>query len=68
MLCLELVSWKNELAVSEMERRMALGDLRNVKKGARIGFLLSYPTGFDLVSKVKDWVFEWQNLAVRFSV
>ncbi|CAI0439471.1 unnamed protein product [Linum tenue] len=62
MLCLELVSWKNELAVSEMERRMALGDLRNVKKGARIGFLLSYPKGFDLVSKVKDWVFEWQNL------
>ncbi|CAL1352555.1 unnamed protein product [Linum trigynum] len=62
MLCLELVSWKDELAVSEMERRMALGDLRNVKKGARIGFLLSYPKGFDLVNKVRDWVFEWQNL------
>ncbi|CAN1158849.1 Protein WHAT'S THIS FACTOR 9, mitochondrial [Linum perenne] len=62
MLCLELVKWRDELAVSEMERRMALGDLRNVKKGARIGFLLSYPKGFDLIDKVKDWVFEWQHL------
>ncbi|XP_002533882.2 protein WHAT'S THIS FACTOR 9, mitochondrial [Ricinus communis] len=59
---LELVSWRDELAVSEMEKRVAFGDLRNVKKGERIGFSLSYPNGFDLKKKVKDWVFEWQGL------
>uniref|UniRef100_A0A2P2KZ15 PORR domain-containing protein n=1 Tax=Rhizophora mucronata TaxID=61149 RepID=A0A2P2KZ15_RHIMU len=62
MLCLELVSWRDELAVSEMERRAARGDLRNIKKGQRIGFSLSYPNGFELEKKVKDWVVEWQCL------
>ncbi|KAJ8767912.1 hypothetical protein K2173_020852 [Erythroxylum novogranatense] len=61
-LCLELVSWKDELAVSEMERRVAHGDLRNVQRGERIGFSLSFPKGFDLAKRVKDWVFEWQDL------
>ncbi|KAF2319946.1 hypothetical protein GH714_020811 [Hevea brasiliensis] len=41
---------------------MAHGDMTNVKKGERIGFSLSYPNGFDLKKKVKDWVFEWQGL------
>ncbi|KAJ9158978.1 hypothetical protein P3X46_024514 [Hevea brasiliensis] len=59
---LELVSWRDELAVSEMEKRVAHGDMTNVKKGERIGFSLSYPNGFDLKKKVKDWVFEWQGL------
>ncbi|KAF2319923.1 hypothetical protein GH714_020566 [Hevea brasiliensis] len=59
---LELVSWRDELAVSEMEKEMAHGDMTNVKKGERIGFSLSYPNGFDLKKKVKDWVFEWQGL------
>ncbi|KAJ6427736.1 hypothetical protein OIU84_023188 [Salix udensis] len=57
---LELVSWKDELAVSEMEKRVSLEDLRNVKRGERIGFPLNFPDGFDLKKKVRDWVFEWQ--------
>ncbi|KAJ6700586.1 UBIQUITIN CARBOXYL-TERMINAL HYDROLASE FAMILY PROTEIN [Salix koriyanagi] len=59
---LELVSWKDELAVSEMEKRVSLEDLRNVKRGERIGFPLNFPDGFDLKKKVRDWVFEWQGL------
>ncbi|XP_050210570.1 protein WHAT'S THIS FACTOR 9, mitochondrial [Mercurialis annua] len=59
---LELVCWRDELGVSEMEKRVAFGDLRNVKKGEVIGFSLSYPNGFDLDKKVKDWLFEWQGL------
>ncbi|KAJ6928035.1 hypothetical protein NC651_011902 [Populus alba x Populus x berolinensis] len=59
---LELVSWKDELAVSEMEKRVSLEDLRNVKRGERIGFPLNFPNGFDLKKKVRDWVFEWQGL------
>ncbi|KAJ4851419.1 hypothetical protein Tsubulata_030619 [Turnera subulata] len=45
---LELVSWKVELAVSELEKRAANGDIMNVKRGQRIPFTLSYPSGFDL--------------------
>ncbi|WCJ35744.1 Ubiquitin carboxyl-terminal hydrolase family protein [Euphorbia peplus] len=59
---LELVSWRDELAVSEMEMRAAFRDVDNVKKGRRIAFSLSYPNGFDLRKKVQDWVFEWQGL------
>ncbi|CAK7357112.1 unnamed protein product [Dovyalis caffra] len=59
---LELVSWRDELAVSEMEKRVSHGDLSNVKRGQRIGFPLNFPNGFDLQKKVRDWVFEWQGL------
>ncbi|KDP42431.1 hypothetical protein JCGZ_00228 [Jatropha curcas] len=62
LLHLELVSWRDELSVSEMEKRVAHGDMKNIKKGERIGFPLSYPNGFDLKNKVKDWVFDWQGL------
>ncbi|KAJ4825174.1 hypothetical protein Tsubulata_022541 [Turnera subulata] len=59
---LELVSWKDELAVSELEKRAANGDIMNVKRGQRIPFTLNYPSGFDLKKKVQDWVFQWQGL------
>ncbi|XP_065879942.1 protein WHAT'S THIS FACTOR 9, mitochondrial [Euphorbia lathyris] len=59
---LELLSWRDEFAMSEMEMRAAFMDIKNVKKGERIAFSLSYPNGFDLRKRVKDWVFEWQGL------
>ncbi|GAV86516.1 PORR domain-containing protein [Cephalotus follicularis] len=58
---LELVAWRSELAVSEMERRVSGGDLR-VKKGMPLRFKMSLPSGFDLEKKVLNWVDEFQCL------
>ncbi|XP_074332008.1 protein WHAT'S THIS FACTOR 9, mitochondrial-like isoform X2 [Apium graveolens] len=53
---LELVSWRKDLAFSVMEMRVG-------EKGRRpIRFSMNLPRGFDLQKKVRDWVFEWNNL------
>lgn len=53
---LELVSWRKDLAFSIME-------MRGREKGRRpIRFSMNLPRGFDLQKKVRDWVFEWNNL------
>ncbi|KAF5740306.1 hypothetical protein HS088_TW11G00373 [Tripterygium wilfordii] len=61
-LALELVSWREELAMSELERRMAENKDLGMRKGKRIAFPLTLPRGFDLTKKVRDWVDEWQDL------
>lgn len=61
-LALELVSWRKEFAVSEMERRASNGDGLGVVKGMPIRYSMNFPRGFDLVKKVSDWVENWQNL------
>lgn len=51
---LELVSWRNDLAVSVLEKR---------DRGRMpIRFPMNLPRGFDLQKKVKNWVSEWQRL------
>ncbi|KAI3445596.1 hypothetical protein Pfo_002261 [Paulownia fortunei] len=55
---LELVSWRDDLAVSEMEKK-GRGE---VESGRRIKFLMNLPRGFDLEKRVLEWVDEWQNL------
>lgn len=62
MLALELVSWRKELAVSEMERRSCGGDLLNLKKGMCLRFSMNFPRGFDLEKRVMNWVEQWQDL------
>lgn len=62
ILALELVSWREELAVSELERRLLNGVELGRKKGSRIAFPMSLPRGFDLEKKVRSWVEEWQEL------
>ncbi|XP_062083854.1 protein WHAT'S THIS FACTOR 9, mitochondrial [Humulus lupulus] len=57
-LALELVSWRKELALSELEKK-ALNDGYSTK---RIAFPMFFPRGFDLEKKIKDWVEEWQRL------
>ncbi|KAL2460532.1 Ubiquitin carboxyl-terminal hydrolase family protein [Abeliophyllum distichum] len=58
VLGLELVSWRKDLAVSAMEKRVK-SQGENEK---RIKFLMNLPRGFDLENRVMEWVEEWQNL------
>ncbi|XAR56311.1 hypothetical protein NMG60_11036746 [Bertholletia excelsa] len=61
MLGLELICWRDELAVSALERRaMDLNTGR--RRGVKISFPMELPRGFDLQKRVQDWVDEWQKL------
>ncbi|KAL3814519.1 hypothetical protein ACJIZ3_015787 [Penstemon smallii] len=51
---LELVSWRDDLAVSVMEKR---GEI-----GMRIKYSMNLPRGFDLEKRVMEYMDEWQNL------
>lgn len=55
---LELVSWRDELAVSEMEKRAR----REGQSATRIKYSMNLPRGFDVEKRVLEWVDEWQNL------
>lgn len=61
-LFLELISWRNELAISEMEKRASFSDSVKLKKGLPLRFSMKLPNGFDLEKKVKNWVDTWQDL------
>ncbi|KAL8493148.1 hypothetical protein ACS0TY_024386 [Phlomoides rotata] len=55
---LELVSWRDELAVSEiMEKRRRMGEV-----GRKIDFFINLPRGFDLEKRVEEWMLKWQSL------
>ncbi|GMP39378.1 hypothetical protein CsSME_00010238 [Camellia sinensis var. sinensis] len=61
ILGLELISWRDDLAVSKLETR-AMNLNYGFRRGMRISFPLELPRGFDLEKKVRDWVDDWQNL------
>ncbi|XP_010530039.1 PREDICTED: protein ROOT PRIMORDIUM DEFECTIVE 1 [Tarenaya hassleriana] len=61
-LALGIVSWRNNLAVSEMESREALNGKFGLKKGLRIRFSMNFPKGYDLEKRVRNWVDQWQDL------
>lgn len=62
LLALELVSWRKELAVSELERRAMSSYYSGEKRRHNIAFPMCLPKGFDLEKKVKTWVEGWQTL------
>ncbi|KAK4605296.1 hypothetical protein RGQ29_013390 [Quercus rubra] len=62
VLGLELVKWREELAVSELERRVGKDCYLGGKTGVRIMFPMCLTKGFELEKKVRDWVEEWQAL------
>lgn len=62
VLGLELVKWREELAVSELERRVGKDGYLGGKTGVRIMFPMCLTKGFELEKKVRDWVEEWQAL------
>ncbi|XVE94175.1 hypothetical protein REPUB_Repub01dG0259300 [Reevesia pubescens] len=61
-LFLELIYWRKEFAISEMEKRASFFDNVEVKKGMPLRFSIKLPNGFDLEKKVKNWVETWQDL------
>ncbi|XP_022762214.1 protein ROOT PRIMORDIUM DEFECTIVE 1 isoform X1 [Durio zibethinus] len=62
ILFLELISWRKELAASEMEKRASFSDDVELEKGLPLRFSMKLPNGFDLEKKVKNWVDAWQDL------
>ncbi|CAH9116685.1 unnamed protein product [Cuscuta epithymum] len=58
---LELVKWRDDLAVSVMEERVR-SEVSENGKGGHIRFSINLPGGFDLQKRVANWVEEWQNL------
>jgi hypothetical protein len=62
VLALDLVSWRKELAVSELERRAWNGGDFGRKRWVRIAFPMCLTKGFELEKKVRDWVEQWQDL------
>ncbi|XP_022762216.1 protein ROOT PRIMORDIUM DEFECTIVE 1 isoform X2 [Durio zibethinus] len=58
----ELISWRKELAASEMEKRASFSDDVELEKGLPLRFSMKLPNGFDLEKKVKNWVDAWQDL------
>ncbi|KAK7311087.1 hypothetical protein RJT34_08982 [Clitoria ternatea] len=62
LLALELVSWRKELSVSELEKRMLSLGFNGDKRRHDIAFPIFLPRGFDLEKRVKTWVADWQKL------
>lgn len=60
-LCLELVCWSNDLAVSVIEKK-ARRSAAGYNKGMPIAFPLQYSRGFEMDKKFKKWVDDWQKL------
>lgn len=61
-LVLELISWRKDLAFSEMEKKASFFGNVKVRKGAPLRFSMILPNGFDLEKKVMNWVDTWQDL------
>ncbi|KAM7478820.1 hypothetical protein LguiA_027033 [Lonicera macranthoides] len=61
VLGLELISWRDEFAVSVLERK-AMEENFGCRRGVPIKYSMNFPRGFDLGKRVKNWVVEWQKL------
>ncbi|KAH6764301.1 hypothetical protein C2S51_015550 [Perilla frutescens var. frutescens] len=55
---LELVSSRDDFAVSEMEKRGEMDEQGRMQ----IKYSMNLPNGFDLEKRVQEWVDKWQNL------
>ncbi|KAF1895950.1 hypothetical protein Lal_00033901 [Lupinus albus] len=62
LLALELISWRKELSVSELEKSAMSLDYSGDKRRHDIVFPMFFPKGFDLQKRVSTWVENWQTL------
>ncbi|AES88345.2 protein WHAT'S THIS FACTOR 9, mitochondrial [Medicago truncatula] len=62
VLALELVSWRKELSVSELEKRVMGFNYDADKRRHDIQFPMFLPKSFALEKRVKTWVEGWQTL------
>ncbi|KAI3703322.1 hypothetical protein L1987_73293 [Smallanthus sonchifolius] len=59
---LKLLSWKKELAVSQLETNAILQQMEEDVRTGRLGFRVGFPRGFGLKRKSIEWLEEWQRL------
>ncbi|XP_074307030.1 protein WHAT'S THIS FACTOR 9, mitochondrial [Silene latifolia] len=67
LLCLSLVEWRDEFAVSCLERKCEVGghggDYREFRRGETgVAFPMSFPRSYGSQKKVKAWMSEFQKL------
>ncbi|KAK1429248.1 hypothetical protein QVD17_11454 [Tagetes erecta] len=65
LLCLKLVKWVDEFAVSELQKSNEIKGLSNIcyRRGENsLGFELNFPRGYGAQKKVKTWMDEFQKL------
>lgn len=63
LLCLELVCWREELAVPELVRR----ERERGRRGSRISYSMNFPRGFQLEKRIQDWVDQWQVISFFYT-
>ena len=59
---LKLLSWDDELAVSELEKNAALQQNEEDMKNGCLSFPIGFTRGFGLKRKCMEWLKEWQRL------
>lgn len=64
---LKLVSWKDEFAISALQKRAESKENDDIsygkfKKEVPLAYEMNYPRGYGLMNKVKAWMDEWQKL------
>ncbi|KAA8516959.1 hypothetical protein F0562_017223 [Nyssa sinensis] len=68
LLCLKLAQWREEYAVSELQKSnentvLGSGEYRQFKRGqTALAFTMSFPRGYGAQKKVKAWMEEFQKL------
>ncbi|XP_041001817.1 protein WHAT'S THIS FACTOR 9, mitochondrial [Juglans microcarpa x Juglans regia] len=59
---LKLLSWDNDLAVSQLQKNAALQQNENDVKNGCLAFPIGFTRGFGLRRKSMEWLKEWQRL------
>ncbi|KVH85044.1 protein WHAT'S THIS FACTOR 1 [Cynara cardunculus var. scolymus] len=59
---LKLISWPNELAVSQLEMNALMQQKDEDVIAGRLGFRIGFPRGYGLKRKSIKWLEEWQRL------
>ncbi|KAK7848342.1 protein root primordium defective 1 [Quercus suber] len=59
---LKLLSWDDELAVSELEKNATLQQNEEDMKNGCLAFPIGFTRGFGLKRKCMEWLKEWQRL------
>ncbi|XP_068643995.1 protein WHAT'S THIS FACTOR 9, mitochondrial [Aristolochia californica] len=64
--CLGLVGWREEFAVSTLQRNAEISNLshsyRDFKRGTSLAFPMNFPRGYGSQKKVRAWMDEFQKL------
>ncbi|XP_038886285.1 protein WHAT'S THIS FACTOR 9, mitochondrial [Benincasa hispida] len=59
---LKLLSWDNDLAISELQKNAASQQMKEDIRNGYLPFPIGFTRGFGLKRKCMDWLKEWQKL------